>query len=190
MQKSTEQIFIQYEAQQHKQYNDNNHHQATERGEYLREWNHKLQLKFQKTRDMHSTLVFTSEELDVKFMKQNHNDNGISRLNNNMNTNMSNRTQLFHRRKEHHKPKENNFTKSILQTANPSKYKEQEDHLDIMSNSIKELLHATTSINTVLEDQNTTMDMLNDGTDNLVESTKMVSRKVDRMRYRTVSLNE
>ena len=196
LQKSTEQIFIQYAAtvaQQQQQYPTRN----TEQEEYLREWNHKLRLKFQKTQDLHSSLVFTKEELDSRFSTANYDGTGLTTTKNNnrshrnRNANTNNRNQLFHghNHTQNSSKGKNSITKSILETANPTKYKEQEEHLDIMSNNIQELLHATTSINTVLEDQNATMDMLNDGTDDLVESTKMVSRKVDRMRYKSVSFN-
>ncbi len=87
---------------------------------------------------------------------------------------------------------QNSYTTDLSDNTNSpmvqSKYQEQEEHLNILSSNVQELMHNSTSMSMIIDEQNSILDSLNDGTDDLLESTKMVSRKADRIRYRSVSM--
>ena len=63
----------------------------------------------------------------------------------------------------------------------------QDEHLDILAGNIQELLHNGASIGTSLEQQNRLLEKLDEGTEDLTEQTKMVTRRADRLSHRSVS---
>ncbi len=85
--------------------------------------------------------------------------------------------------KEHNDNENENHSNLQLET----KYKAQEEHLDTLSNNLQELLFNTSSLNVSITEQNELLDQLHNGMDDLVESTKMVTRKADRIQSRSVS---
>jgi len=65
-----------------------------------------------------------------------------------------------------------------------SRIKQQDEHLDAIGSSIQELLHNGSAIETVLDDQNQILEKLDDGTEDIIEQTKMVARRADRIASR------
>ena len=72
-------------------------------------------------------------------------------------------------------------------TKMQSRIKEQDGHLDALAVSIQELLHTGTSIGVSLEQQNQLLETLGADTEDLIEQTKMVTRRADRLSHRSVS---
>jgi len=67
-----------------------------------------------------------------------------------------------------------------------ARIEEQDKHLDVMASSIQELLHNGASVGAALEQQNKMLESLNDGADELLEKSKMVTRRADRLSQRSV----
>jgi hypothetical protein len=157
----------------------------------IKEWEEKLNTKFQKTKQLHS---FMSQELNSEFYnKTSFTSSASASASATSTTSNRNSHKNNHNQNYNSSMKSNIISNMIMNTSmksnNPkieSKYQEQEDHLNMLSNNVEELLHNSASINMSLGEQNLILDELNDGTDDLVESTKMVSRKADRIRYRSV----
>ena len=150
------------------------------------EWEKKLVDVFQQIQELHSSLILSQEELELIFS-----NNSRNNRNTNAATTRSSNSNIDNQSGD---PFAKLISKATTTTKSQSshqtlhtQYQEQEDHIDILSNNIQELLHNTASISMVLDEQNSILDSLNDGADDLIESTKMVSRKADRVKSRSVS---
>ncbi len=193
---ATEHSLMNFESHDNNTSSLNNNDNYTDEDMTINAWRYKLLEQFQEVQELHSSLILTQDELKSRFDNFS-NTAPISNHQSN-NHNASNRNKGNQSR---HYYQQDYFTKLIASSPkkepssiNPTnikslevQYQEQEDHLNFLSSNIQELLNNSTSISMVLDEQNSILDLLNDGTDDLVESTKMVTRKADRMKHRTVS---
>jgi hypothetical protein len=68
-----------------------------------------------------------------------------------------------------------------------SAYNKQEKHLDSLAQNMEELLHNGAAISSSIIQQNNLLDVLNDGTDDLVEQTRMITRRANSASHGMVS---
>ena len=68
-----------------------------------------------------------------------------------------------------------------------SMYKKQEEHLESLAQNMGELLQNGAAISSSIIHQNNLLDDLNDGTDDLVEQTRMITRRANRASHGMVS---
>eukprot|EP01083_Nonionella_stella_P285344 971253_1 len=80
----------------------------------------------------------------------------------------------------------NRIWSKTTDTKLQARIEQQDKHLDVMASSIQELLHNGASVGAALEQQNMMLESLNDGADELLEKSKMVSRRADRLSQRSV----
>ena len=187
-----------YHKQQEQAFNHHNGHNGHGELTHLKNWIDKIQLEFHQVQELHSSLVFTPEEINDTFRKRGEKNISTAKEATEMkrNDHDSVKQALFLRKDNPKKSREQRggIVSSLINNHNSttselkSQYKEQEDHLNILSNHLQELQQNSTSMGMILNEQSSVLDTLNDGTDDLVESTKMISRKAERIRYRTVRI--
>jgi len=139
---------------------------------YIDAWK-QLNQKFLSTQELHHGFIQNSRKA-ISSSKNNINNNMTQQMTHKSNSIQSNNDIIHNLAMESNK-------KSMI-----DKYQKQEEHLNILASNMNELLHNGSSIAMSLQEQNELLDTLNDGTDELKESTKMVARKAVRVTYRSM----